>query len=368
MSNRSRRLDAPFGVLTAKQRAGLLSRYVRRGAMPDKAIVSTMPNEQREEFDRRIDLLCAVDEDAPYILLLRERVATLDVTFELLRTRRRLGEDIHVLGGYIRESMGEPVTASEYECIEREHRAQLVPVRELVEIAVEHYAGWTDADYREDAGERVLTDEAWTRASSDTEQQLIELFHAGTLAGEQDETGVRIPAGTFYDRLGEPMPILSEAGCWYRVLPDSQAEDVVSEQDMRHQVDLLTTNAPGGCDLPLAVESASPDLQSSETRSAWQERTEIIALREGVQGRWRDLRSYEIVLAKMGADEFNGEDPLHPKLRKVLRAVRRHLRALVENIEPYAGDVELSDPKPEALELLRNTILRSAERYRVPPL
>jgi hypothetical protein len=368
VNSRSRRLDEPFRGLTVMERAGLLLRYVRRGATPDKAILATMPAEEREEFDYRIDLMCAVNEDTPYILLLREQVATLDVTFELLRTRQRLGEDTRVLGSYIRESVGEPVTASEYRSIEEEHRAQLVPIHHLVEIAVEHYAGWTDADYREDAGERVLTDEACARAFGDTEHELIELFNDGTLAGEQDETGVHVRAGTFYDWLGEPMPILSETGCWYRVLPDGQAEEVVSERHARNLVDELVKNAPGRCDLPLEPESSLPDPQSRETGYTSIARMDVIKLRDGIQRGWRGLRCYEIVMAALAANEFNNEDALDPQTRKVLRAAKRHLIALAEKLEPYAGEVELLEPKPEALEQLRSTILRSAERHRLPPV
>ncbi|MDP9236229.1 MAG: hypothetical protein M3P30_02335 [Chloroflexota bacterium] len=335
--------------------------------MPDRAIFSTMPNGDGKDFDHRIDLMCAVHENAPYIFLLREQVATLDVTFDLLRTRRRGGEDIRAMGGYLRQSTAEPVTASEYRRIKRERRAQLVPVRELAEIAVEYYSDRTDADYREDAGERVLSDEAELRAYSDTEQDLIELFNAGTLKGKRDETGIRIRMGTFYDWLGEPMPILSEAGCRYRVLPDSQAEEVASERHIRSLVDELITGAPGSTDLPLELDGSLPDLQPLGAAYAWIERRDVIAVRDGIRRLWRGLRCYEIVLAALAANEFNNEDPLQPKTRKALRAVRRHLSVLAQKLKPFAGEVELPEPNPEEIELLNHTIMRTAERYQFQP-
>ncbi|MBI5284194.1 MAG: hypothetical protein HY874_03785 [Chloroflexi bacterium] len=37
---------------------------------------------------------------------------------------------------------------------------------------------------------------------------------------------------------------------------------------------------------------------------------DIIALRDDIQERWRELRCFEIVRGELAAKEFNGEDPL----------------------------------------------------------
>lgn len=362
MSSRSRRLDRQFRALAPKARVGTLLRFWKRGLKPDKAIWSTLPNEDLADFDRRIDLIRAANEDAPYIALLREYVAGLEGTYELMSTRRHLGEDMRALGAYIRASMGEPVTESEYRCREQELRAVLVPVDELVAIAIERYARWTDADYTDQAGERVLSDGAWTRACNETEQELLELFRAGTLLGEQQDTGAQISAGSFYDWFGERMPVCSESGCQYEVFPDSQAEEVASRQYTRGLVEELITSAPGGADLPLELDGSRPDVASVKTAYASLERMDVTALRDGIRRRWCELRCFEIVLAELAAKEFNGEHPLRIETRKVLQDVRRHLTALHRKVTPYAGDIELPEPNPEDIALMRELVARRAER------
>ena len=362
MNSRGRRLDRLYRTLTVPQRLSLLLTSWKQGRKPDKAIWSTMASEDRADFDRRIGLLRAANEHAPYIHLLWSRVAGLDAKFELVSTRRRLGDDIRALGGYIRATTREPVTASAFRQIERDRRGQLVPVHDLVEIAVEYYSGWSDADCREDAGERVLSAEAWTRACSETERDLIELFRVGTLEGADLDTGVHISAGSFYDWLGEPIPVLSESGCPYEVVPDRQAKDIALKQHARRLVEELFTTAPGRGELPLELEGPWPDVASAETAHALLERMDILALRDGIQRRWRELRCLEIVLAELAAKELNGEDPLPVETRKVLRQVRRHLSALHEEVQSYCGDFALPNPATEDLALCQKLMERSAAR------
>jgi hypothetical protein len=289
-------------------------------------------------------------------------VATLDVIYELLCTRRHLGEDVRALGAFIRASTREPVTQSAYRRREQELRAELVPIDDLVEIAIERFTRWTEADYIDHAGERVLSDDAWTRAFSETEQEILELFRAGTLLGEQDDMGIRISAGSFYDWLGAPMPVWSELGCAYDVFPDSQTEEVAAKQKARRSVEELITGAPRGADLPLELEGPWPEVASSMTAYALRERMDVTSLLDGIQARWRELRCFELMMAELAAKEFNGEHPLRVETRKVLRDVRRHLMALQKKVKPYAGETELREPNPEDMALIRELIARSAER------
>lgn len=362
MSDRSRRFDRSFRALTVSARAGLLLRCWKRDLKPDDAIWSTLPNEDRGNFARRIDLIRAANEDAPYIALLQEYVAGLEATFELVSTRRSLGEDMRAVGAFVRETVGEPVTESAYRRREQELRAELVPVDELVEIAVEHYARWIDADYTEHEGKRVLSDDAWTRGCSETEQELIELFRTGTLLGEQRDTVVYVSAGSFYDWLGEPMPVWSESAGHYEISPDCETEEVASQQHTRQLVEELITGAPGGTELPLELDGPWPDVASAETAYALRERMDVIALRDGIQLRWRELRCFEIVLKELAAKELNGEDPLRVETRRILRDVRRHLIALHKKLTPYAGDFALPEPDPEDITLMHELMKRRAVR------
>jgi len=361
MSHRSR-LDRRFSALTAEARAALVLRYRKRGLKPDEAIWSTMPDEDRAHFGWCIDLIRAVNEQAPYILLVREWVGALDARYEVVSTRRRLGEDMRALGAYIRESMREPATESEYRCREQELRAELVPVDELVEVAIDNHARGVDADYMEHAGKRVMSDDASTRARSETREELVDLFRRGTLKGEDQDTGIHINAGSFYEWLGEPMPVWSASACEYEIFPDSQAKEVASRQRSRRSVEELITGAPGGADLPLALGDPFPEVVPPEMAYAMLERMDVIALRDGIRVRWRELRCFEIVLRELAAKEFNGEDPLRVETRKVLREIKKHLITLREEMQLYGGDFELPEPDPGAVKQLRETIERRAKR------
>ena len=150
--------------------------------------------------------------------------------------------------------------------------------------------------------------------------------------------------------------------CQYEVFPDSQAEEVVSQQYMRHLVEELITGAPGHADLPLKLEEPWPDVSSAETAHALRERMDVIALRDGIQQRWRELRCFEIVLKELAAKKFNGEDPLRIETRMVLQDVRRHLIALHKKVTPYAGGFVLSRPGPEDIALMKALKARRDER------
>ncbi len=362
MSSRGRRLDRLYGALTVAQRASSLLTSWKQGRKPDDALWSTIPDEDRAAFRRSIALILAATRQAPYLLLLRGWVGALDATYELVSTRRRLGGDILALGSHIRERTKEPVTRREYRRREQELREELVPMDVLVEIAIERYDRFIDADYTDHPGERVLSDEGWTLARSEAEKELIELFRAGTLLGEQQDGAIQISAGSFYDWLREPMPVCSESGCGYEVFSDRQAVEVASQQRTRRLVDELIIGAPGRADLPLDLEGPWPDVPSAETAYALLERADVIALRDGIQGRWRELRCFEMVLADLAVKQLNGEDALPVETGEVLRDVRRHPIALHEKVTPYAGDVELPEPDAADFALLRELIARSAEQ------
>jgi hypothetical protein len=69
-----------------------------------------MPNEDRADFQRRGDLVVAANAEAPYIQLLCECIAGLEAAYELISTRRRLGECLRAVGVYLRETTRELVT------------------------------------------------------------------------------------------------------------------------------------------------------------------------------------------------------------------------------------------------------------------
>ncbi len=362
MSSRGDRLDRVCTKLTVQQRASSVLTAWKKRLKPSDAMWSTASAEDRSELRRGIDRARAVKEYAPYMLLLLEQVRGLESIDERARIRRGLGNDIRALGAYIRELTKEPVTETEYRRREQQLREELVPIQELVEVAMEQHPHWSDADYADDGSERVLPADTWTRGCSEAAQELIELVRTGVLKGEDQATGIRISAGAFYDWLGEPMPVSSESAYSYEIFPDTQADEAVSRQHTRRMIEGLVAGAPGGGDLRVHSEDPWPDVASEETAYALLERLDIVGLREGIQARWREMRCFEIVLAELATKELNGEDPLRVETRQALRRVRTHLNALRDKVQLYAGDFEFPKPAPEDLALLRKLIARRAER------
>jgi hypothetical protein len=356
-----RRLNGLFRPLDAKARALIALRSWKHGAKPDPAIGSTMAPEDRTEFRRLLCLVRAANQLAPYIILLQSYVAELNYLDKLISTRRALGDDIRAIGCFIRASIPEPIIESEYERRTQELRTELVPVPSLAEIAVEHYTGWSDADYENKGGRRVLIDAAWERARGEVEHDLIELFLEGTLTGEINNGVVCISAGSFFHWFGDPQPVLSEAGNEYEVLPDSHADEVAGRQLTRRMLERLIFTAPGGGELPLKLESDLPDV-SEETAYAVVERMDVETLRDGVRERWRELRAFEMVVAELAAKEFYGEDLLNIEFRRTLQEIRDQLLILAASVRTYAGDVTLPEPNPTDIAILREMISRWASR------
>jgi len=94
-------------------------------------------------------------------------------------------------------------------------------VAELAETLVERYDGWTEADMetgRED-DEQVVTDKAWNRLLAEKKLELTRLVEEGSLAGKRRGRGLLINNGSFYDWLGEPVPVCPDWGIGYDILP-----------------------------------------------------------------------------------------------------------------------------------------------------
>ena len=123
-------------------------------------------------------------------------------------------------------------------------------------------------------------------------------------------------------------------------------------------VDELITFAPGRLDLPLDLDEPFPDTVSAGTAHSVLERMEVMAVLDGTQARWMEMRCFEIVTMEIAVREFGGEDPLRRQTRNLLVKIRRRLFALATQLEAYAGDIELLEPDSEDVELLRKMMTR----------
>jgi tetratricopeptide (TPR) repeat protein len=68
--------------------------------------------------------------------------------------------------------------------------------------------------------------EAWNRLLAEKKSELTRLVEEDALAGKRSGRHLRINNGSFYDWLGEPVPVCLGWGKGYDVLPDDQADRV----------------------------------------------------------------------------------------------------------------------------------------------
>ena len=86
-------------------------------------------------------------------------------------------------------------------------------------------------------------------------------------------------------------------------------------------------------------------------------------LREGIQLRWRELRSTELVLEEL-AGEFDGEEPTRPWEREALDDGKTRLEELHRVAQAYVGPFKLPGPDDEEMEQVREVIRREGEPWR----
>jgi len=85
--------------------------------------------------------------------------------------------------------------------------------------------------------------------------------------------------------------------------------------------------------------------------------------RDGIQLRWRELRSIEVVLQEV-AGEFDGEAPTRPCERQALDDGKEKLEELHLAAQTYVGAFELPGPNEEEMEQVREAIRREGEPWR----
>jgi hypothetical protein len=260
---------------------------------------------------------------------------------------------------YIAVHTNEPITESEHRRLVEEARAEMVPLADLAETLVERYDGWTEADLDPggEGDEQVVKDKAWNRLIADKKRELTRLVEEGTLAGKRKGRGLLINSGSFYDWLGEPVPLCPEWGKGYDVLPDDQAGEVASMKEARLRAQEAIAASPASPILDLLEESVGHSV--TERKDRWDEAMAALReqLREGVPWCWREVRAVEAVLEEVAA-EFGGEDPLLPLARQVLDKTRQDLADLHLLLNFVDAEVELPEPDEERVEFLRQRWLR----------
>jgi len=358
------RLDKLTPALTAKERAILVLRAWKEGVPEDPQVRSKMPPEQALEFNRYIGLMNGVNAFLTfYTGILNQSLALLDARYGWLLTLHLWALNVSDLAGYITLYTKEPVTRSQHEQQLKAAREKMVPASELAETLAEEYEGWTQADLEpQEDGEPQVTDAAWERVLGEKEREIARLVDQGVLVGIRKGRRLYVNTGSFYDWLGKPVPLFPDWGWEFQVFPDKQADEVHRLQEARRHTQEECRLAP------LSLVLDLPRRKSRRPRKASPRGEEIgeavgTRLREGIQLRWRELRSIELVLEEV-AEEFDGEAPTRPWEREALDDGKERLEELHLAAQTYAGAFQLPGPDGEETEQVREVIRREGEPWR----
>jgi hypothetical protein len=342
----SQRLDRLYPALTAKERALLVLRAWKEDQEEDSQVRRTMPQSQAPDFNHYVNLMNAANLDAgKYIVVLNGIVNQLGLKHAWLASLQLWGTCVWTLAAYIALHTNEPITKSEHRRLVKKARQQMVPVAELAEVLVEGYEGWTEADVEpaEDPDDGpVVRQKPWDRLLAEKKRELARLVEEGVLAGKRSGRRLLINNGSFYDWLGEPVPLSPEWGNGYCVLPDDQAERV--ERLKKERLDAQEAIPRSPTSPVVALLEKRLGRRVTEREGCWDEAMAALrdSLREGIPWCWQELRAVETVLDEV-AQEFDGEDPLVPALRRVLDKTRQDLVEL----HPLLGFVDVEVELPE---------------------
>jgi len=205
---------------------------------------------------------------------------------------------------------------------------------------------------QEDDDEKVVSDKAWNRLLAEKKTELRRLADQGALASRRSGRRLLMNAGSFYDWLGEPVPLWTEWGRDYDVLPDDQADRVEWLKKERLRAQEAVSGSPASPAVAVLEEKLRCLVR--KPREPWDEVVAALtqSLREGVPHCWQELRAAEMVLQEV-AEEFDGEDLLLPPVREVLDKTRNDLAELHSSLQYVDAEVDLPEPDEERVAWLR---------------
>jgi hypothetical protein len=354
------RLDKLYPALTAKERALLVLRAWKGDQQEDAAVRRTMPQSQARDFNHYINLMNAANGDlGMYIVVLNGIANQLSSKSAWLASLQLWGIRVWDLATYIILHTNEPITESEHRRLVEKARAEMVPMADLAETLVESYDGWTQADMEpaEDPVDgQVVRQNAWNGMVAQKKAELSRLVEDGVLDGRHSGRRLLINNGSFWDWLGEPVPLFPDWGKGYDVLPDDQMERVKSLKKERLHAQEAISRSPTSPLLELLEEKLGRRVTDRQER--WDEAMAALrqSLREGVPWCWQELRALEMVLDEV-AEEF-GEDPLLPPVREVLDKTHKDLVDLHSSLPHVDAEVDLPEPDEERVDALRQRCLR----------
>lgn len=177
-----------------------------------------------------------------------------------------------------------------------------------------------DPEARRDGNEEPLvSDAAWERVLKDKAGELARLVAEGTLAGRRQGRRVLVNVGSFYDWIGESVPVFPDWGLEFEVRPDAEVDEVERLRRARRKARDALIRGPS-IDKFLRDTAAGGAKQEEEDKSWGDEIAEALTtrIREETRGRWQELLAAEKVCEEAAA-EFDGEDPALPSCARRCR-------------------------------------------------
>jgi len=337
-----RRLDKLYPALSAEERAVLVLKAWKEDKEPDPAVRYSMPHTQAREYNRLIDLMNAANfQLGQYVLVVELLVGQLDLRYAWLTTLRLWGMHASSTADYIGLYTKEPVTESEHRRLLEKERAKMAPLSELAEALAERC-------YDEEQGD----DAAWDKVLGEKKAEIRALVQSGLIWGKQSGKRLPVNVGSFYDWLGEPVPLHPEWGCSHEVFPDDEAQDVERLKEARRRTAGRLARAPylDGLSLPSGARARAKQDSMAGVAETLEER-----LRGDLVQRWKDLRAAEIVLEEI-REEFGGEDPARPELRRSLGECKLKVQEIREEVECFGLRVEPGEPEESLLDGVRRAL------------
>jgi hypothetical protein len=358
MTNTDKRLDRLYPALSARERGILTLVDCKEGRKQDHQLRYTAPESQAFEFNHLIGLMHAAGGDLAHLILIhREKIAQTDLRLAWLTSLCIYGLECSRVRSHLLFDVREPITQSVYDQRVQEIRAELVPVRECAQILAERH-DWNHGDLVEHDGERHPTQKAWKRVMREKAAQLRSVVEDGTLVGRGKGNRLKITCGSFYDWLGDPVPVLPDWGIDVEVFADDQVDEAQGLTKRRTDVLDLMDRLAVRSELPFDLERPLPEPPAEGVFDDELLRGLAVSIRAEVKCHWLQRLTFELVIDEM-TEEFAGEDILQPDVREVFDEAKAKLIELHERAQHYTGPFDLpAEPDDETLASIRRIVAR----------
>jgi hypothetical protein len=130
---------------------------------------------------------------------------------------------------------------------------------------------------------------------------------------------------------------------------------------VRRDVRNLVRRAPSFANAPFDLERPFSDVPVRGAGFGDElVRAVAFGVRNALLDHWREIRSIEIVV-EAAREEFDGEDPLHPDVRRPLEEAKAVLVEVHAGFEPYVSGIELPEPGEDEVALVRRLVEKAIE-------